>query len=69
MPTKNKPSRKLIAAIVCTYNRYDVLAEALASLNEQSLPSSAYEIIVIDNSSDTERQRRFSGNDRIVAIR
>lgn len=44
---------------MCTHDRYEALAEALASLNQQTLPSSDYEIIVVDNSSNTARQRRF----------
>jgi GT2 family glycosyltransferase len=52
-------SAKLISAIVCTHNRYDVLADALTSLSKQSLPQSEYEIIVVDNSSDLRAQRHF----------
>ncbi len=50
---------KRISAIVCAYNRYDTLPDILASLTEQSLPRSDYEIIVVDNSSDLRAQRRF----------
>lgn len=52
-------SSKVISAIVCTYNRYDALPDALASLGKQSLPRSNYEVIVVDNSSDTRAQRNF----------
>jgi GT2 family glycosyltransferase len=50
---------KLISAIVCTYNRYDVLADALSSLMDQSLDSASYEVLVIDNSTDLVAQRDF----------
>jgi GT2 family glycosyltransferase len=54
-----RKSPKLIAAIVCTYNRYDLLPNALGSLREQSLPRSDYELIVVDNSTDLRAQRNF----------
>jgi glucosyl-dolichyl phosphate glucuronosyltransferase len=57
-PARGKAT-KLIAAIVCTYNRYDALPDALASLGKQSLPKSKYEVIVVDNSSNTRAQRNF----------
>jgi glycosyltransferase involved in cell wall biosynthesis len=45
---KQKP---LVSVCICTYNRANLLAEALASLVCQSSDSSLYEIIVIDNNS------------------
>jgi glucosyl-dolichyl phosphate glucuronosyltransferase len=59
MSAKGKKRPKLISAIVCTYDRYDVLPDSLVSLNQQSLPKSDYEVIVVDNSSDREAQRSF----------
>jgi glucosyl-dolichyl phosphate glucuronosyltransferase len=50
---------KLISVVVCTYNRYDVLPDALVGLEQQSLPRSKYEVIVVDNSSDRRTQRSF----------
>jgi glucosyl-dolichyl phosphate glucuronosyltransferase len=44
-----------IAAAVCTYNRYDMLAEALGSLAAQRAPGVAFEILVVDNSPDPAR--------------
>src|SRR5258707_61217 len=52
-------TKKRIAAIVCTYDRYDSLPGTLARLNAQSLPRSEYEVIVVDNSSDVDAQRKF----------
>ena len=44
-----------IAAAICTYRRYDMLAEALGSLAKQRLRPASFEIIVVDNSPDAER--------------
>ncbi|MGK7914526.1 MAG: glycosyltransferase family 2 protein [Prochloraceae cyanobacterium] len=43
---------KLITATICTYNRYDVLPKAIASLQQQSLAKDKYRVIVVDNSPD-----------------
>jgi glycosyltransferase involved in cell wall biosynthesis/GT2 family glycosyltransferase len=40
-----------ISAIICTHNRSDLLPSAVKSLQEQSLPASLFEIIVVDNAS------------------
>lgn len=40
-----------IAVIVCTYNRADRLLLALEALTQQTLPSSAFEVLVVDNCS------------------
>lgn len=48
-----------ITVVVCTYNRYDVLPEALASLASQTGASGALEILVVDNSSDHAAQEGF----------
>jgi glycosyltransferase involved in cell wall biosynthesis len=53
------PSPK-ISAIVCTYNRYDLLRRAVESLAAQSLPTSEFEIIVVDNSPDHELSKASS---------
>jgi len=49
---------KKISAVICTYNRYDVLEKAIESLRHQTLPEEAFEILVIDNSPDFERSAR-----------
>lgn len=59
MQKRAEKSRKLITAIICTHNRYDVLNDALGALRKQSLPPSDYEIMVVDNSSDKKAQRSF----------
>ena len=40
-----------ITALICTYNRADLLAEVLASLELQSLPQSLFEIVLINDGS------------------
>lgn len=40
-----------LSVVVCTFNRAALLAECLQSLVTQSLASSAYEVIVVDNNS------------------
>jgi glucosyl-dolichyl phosphate glucuronosyltransferase len=49
-----------ISAIVCTYDRYDLLPKAIGSLTKQTLPQDAFEIIVVDNSPDHERSDEIS---------
>ncbi len=40
-----------ISAVICTYNRCDLLPEAIRSLMNQTLDESLYEILVVDNAS------------------
>ena len=40
-----------ISVIICTYNRADRLLLALEALTQQTLPSSAFEVLVVDNRS------------------
>jgi len=49
-----------ISAAICTYNRYDLLPKAIASLTRQSLAGGEYEIIVVDNSPDHARSREIA---------
>ena len=48
-----------LTVVVCTYNRYDVLPDAIASLETQSIDPDALEIIVVDNSSDRQAQTAY----------
>lgn len=61
-----------IAVVVCTYNRYDVLPDAIASLTDQALGNSAAEFIIVDNSSDKAAQdafwSAFAANDRVRVV-
>jgi glycosyltransferase involved in cell wall biosynthesis len=54
----------LLSAVVCTYNRAELLAKMLESLCRQSLPREQFEIVVINDGStdDTEGTvRSFEG--------
>jgi glycosyltransferase involved in cell wall biosynthesis len=53
-------SKPRITAAICTYDRYDLLPKAIASLREQSLADGDFEIQVIDNSPDHARSKAFS---------
>jgi glycosyltransferase involved in cell wall biosynthesis len=59
-----------ISAIVCTFNRRDVLVDALEALTRQDLPQRDYEVIVVDNNSTDGTQEvirdRFS---RVLNLR
>ena len=46
-----------ISAAICSYDRYEYLAAAIASLTRQSLPANDFEVLVIDNSPDAERSK------------
>ena len=47
-----------ISAIICTYNRADLVVQAIENLARQTLGRDQYEIVVVDNgSSDYTRQR------------
>jgi glycosyltransferase involved in cell wall biosynthesis len=41
-----------ISVVICTYNRADLLAKGLQTLCEQTLVTSHYEVIVVDNNSN-----------------
>src|SRR5262249_37072141 len=60
-PVLRSPERSEIAlsAVICTYNRYDLLPAAIESLVKQDLPADSFAIIVVDNSPDQARAKRF----------
>lgn len=41
----------LISIVICTYNRADLLADALQTVCQQTLDQTQYEVIVVDNNS------------------
>lgn len=49
-----------IAAIICTFNRADILARCLDSLARQNLPEQDFEVIVVDNNSSDQTQQIIS---------
>lgn len=60
-PVSRSPEQGEIAlsAVICTYNRYHLLPEAIESLVEQDVPAGLLEIIVVDNSPDQTGAARF----------
>src|SRR5262245_25758108 len=49
-----------LSIIVCTYNRYDMLPNAITSLLGQQVAPDSLEIIVVDNSPDQTAALNFS---------
>jgi GT2 family glycosyltransferase len=49
----------LITVVICTFNRFDLLPDAIASIELQDFPADSFELIVVDNSDDLEAQERF----------
>jgi glycosyltransferase involved in cell wall biosynthesis len=48
-----------IAVVICTFNRHDMLLEAIMSIELQDLPRQEYELIIVDNSDDLQARDRF----------
>lgn len=59
-------TKPAIAAIICTYNRYDLLPRAIASLSRQLLPADEFETIVVDNSPDHDKSERVAAEFRTI---
>jgi len=45
--------------VICTFNRYDLLAQAITSIELQDFPEDGYELIIVDNSSDLAGREHF----------
>jgi glucosyl-dolichyl phosphate glucuronosyltransferase len=59
-PMLHSPEQEIaLSAVICTYNRYDLLPEAIESLVKQDVPADLFEIIVVDNSPDQAGAARF----------
>jgi len=52
--TETAPTRRSLSVVICTYNRAHLLRRALDSLRQQTLPFSAFEVIVVDNNSSDD---------------
>lgn len=69
---RNSDSSSVIASvIICTYNRCDLLAASIKSIQAQQFPSELFEIIIVDNNS-TDHTRELVenlSNSSPVAIR
>ncbi|TCL00604.1 glycosyl transferase family 2 [Shimia isoporae] len=48
-----------ISVAVCTFNRYSVLPDCLASLESQTLATEDYEVLILDNSDDQFAREAF----------
>jgi len=48
-----------ISVVICTFNRHDLLLEAIMSIELQNLPEREFELIVVDNSDDVQARDRF----------
>lgn len=48
-----------ISAVICTYNRYDVLVKAIDSVLTQSLDRKLWKLYIIDNSPDQEQAAKW----------
>lgn len=51
----------LIAAIICTYNRAEILPRCLESLSKQNLPIDEYEVVIVDNNSTDNTREIIAG--------
>ena len=38
-----------ISVVICTFNRHDMLLDAIMSIELQDLPGQEYELIIVDN--------------------
>lgn len=57
-PSLAPPQR--LTAIICTYERYKILPDAIAALLAQTLPPGDLEILIIDNSPNQATARLFA---------
>jgi GT2 family glycosyltransferase len=62
VPRADRETRPAVSAAICTYMRYNLLTQAIASLTRQNLDRSEYEILVIDNSPDSELSKRMAAD-------
>ena len=56
----------LISAVVCTYDRYDLLEGAIETLIGQSMPAHQFEILIVDNSPDAGASEQVGASFRAV---
>ena len=49
----------VISLIVCTHNRYDVIDGAVKSIESQDLAPDAFELIIVDNSTNRSAQSNY----------
>jgi GT2 family glycosyltransferase len=56
-----------ISVAICTHNRFDDLHNALEALVGQTLPADAFEVLIVDNSSDHAARDAFRATQRFPA--
>lgn len=56
MSKENKVYKPLITVVICTYNRAYILGECLQSLQQQTVPTCFFNVIVADNNSTDNTQ-------------
>jgi glycosyltransferase involved in cell wall biosynthesis len=49
----------ICSVVICTHNRYNILDEALHSIEMQTCAQSSFELIIVDNSTDIAAQNSF----------
>jgi glycosyltransferase involved in cell wall biosynthesis len=48
-----------ISVVICTFNRHEMLLDAIMSIELQDLPLHEYELIIVDNSDDLQTRDQF----------
>ncbi|MGO9743344.1 MAG: glycosyltransferase [Roseiarcus sp.] len=48
-----------LSIVICTHNRYEIVGNAIASIEMQDFPRNACELILVDNSTDLVGQANF----------
>ncbi len=51
---------EVITVAICTYRRYDLLAQLLAELPHQTLPRDRFRVLVVDNTDSEEQRQAFA---------
>src|SRR5579859_4414351 len=65
--TSGEPLR--LSVVIATYNRPDLLEKLLAQLEKQTLPSSSFEVIVIDDGSAPPIEPQLKDKPRSLQLR
>lgn len=67
--TRAEAGRVLVSVVITTYNRRAALRETLEALGRQTLPPSAYEVLVVDNGSADDTTAWLGGFSPPYALR
>jgi len=67
---RKKGDKASVSVILCTYNpRHDLLQWAVDSIEQQTLSKTEFELIVVDNNSDTPVSEEVVKNGRSIRLR